>query len=147
MASREKRTCGDCGVNPGELHQPGCDVERCPYCGGQMLMCGGECEGHELDEKDLMPWTGTWPGIEECIEFGWFSKFIPDPNGIHGAWVRCSGDDPEADGDLNRLAMSAVWDKQAKRWRKREDEKRCSCMRGPGFVVGVVNCEKHGPKL
>ena len=35
--------CGDCGSTPGHLHHPGCDMERCPRCGGQLLGC--ECGG------------------------------------------------------------------------------------------------------
>lgn len=31
--------CHDCAVVKGQLHVPGCDVERCPLCGGQSFGC------------------------------------------------------------------------------------------------------------
>ncbi len=33
-------TCHDCGAKEGELHDFGCDMERCPFCGGQLITCG-----------------------------------------------------------------------------------------------------------
>ena len=32
--------CHDCGVERGGFHHPGCDVQRCPVCCGQMFSCG-----------------------------------------------------------------------------------------------------------
>ena len=31
-------TC-DCGVKEGQLHKLGCDMERCPFCGNQLITC------------------------------------------------------------------------------------------------------------
>jgi len=45
------RPCGDCGVRPGGQHHIGCDLQRCPACGGQMFGCG--CRWDEFaDEYD-----------------------------------------------------------------------------------------------
>jgi hypothetical protein len=35
----KRYTCHDCGVSEGELHELGCDMERCPFCGGQLICC------------------------------------------------------------------------------------------------------------
>jgi hypothetical protein len=32
--------CHDCGVGHGKNHHPGCDMERCPKCEGQLISCG-----------------------------------------------------------------------------------------------------------
>lgn len=31
--------CGDCNVERGQYHHPGCDQERCPSCHGQLISC------------------------------------------------------------------------------------------------------------
>jgi hypothetical protein len=40
--------CDECGAKAGQLHVPGCDVERCPACRGQAISCN--C--HYLEPDD-----------------------------------------------------------------------------------------------
>src|SRR5262245_36221112 len=40
--------CRDCGVLPGNYHHPGCCLERCPRCGGQLLSCNCDPKVIEL---------------------------------------------------------------------------------------------------
>ena len=37
---RTRSRCGDCGTARGGLHHPGCDLQRCLRCGGQLISCG-----------------------------------------------------------------------------------------------------------
>lgn len=32
--------CHDCGAVAPAYHHPGCDMERCPKCKGQLISCG-----------------------------------------------------------------------------------------------------------
>ena len=40
MVNSEAMTCGGCGAEEGALHDLYCDMERCPFCGGQLSSCG-----------------------------------------------------------------------------------------------------------
>jgi hypothetical protein len=53
-------------------------------------------------DEQRLPWTGNWPGEEQCREFGWY--------------------DPEGEPDLNRLRKEAIWDAARKRYIRKEDQ-------------------------
>lgn len=42
--------CHDCYCKRGDFHHVGCDVERCPRCGGQAIGC--DCEQEEPQAGD-----------------------------------------------------------------------------------------------
>lgn len=46
--------CHDCGVEEGQLHELGCDMERCPKCFRQLISCG--C----FKDFDSLPFRIPW---------------------------------------------------------------------------------------
>jgi hypothetical protein len=68
LPSTMKDHCPDCGVPIGEKHEDGCDVERCPHCGGQAL----GCVGFYPNDPRRQPWDGRWPGEVDAERLGFF---------------------------------------------------------------------------
>lgn len=52
--------CHDCHVKTGQLHIPGCDMEKCPRCGGQIITCDCDLEMvvFECGCRDPIPDSG-----------------------------------------------------------------------------------------
>lgn len=80
--------CHDCGCKEGEMHKDGCDMEYCPFCGGQLLSC--ECPQKFGDKfGELLEIKGRIPFIMypvRCIRCGvaWPEFFhVPDHEWYH----------------------------------------------------------------
>ena len=84
--SLRRATCHDCGVKEGQLHLPGCDMERCPFCGHQLISCdcayeklGIDCSpgtraySHGLTDKQSREW-------EKLLRAKGLIPFIVYPN-------------------------------------------------------------------
>jgi hypothetical protein len=72
-------TCHDCGAALGRKHKDGCEVERCPHCGGQ----APGCVGFDPNDPRRQPWNGRWPGEEDAERLGFFvggDCSLPDIN-------------------------------------------------------------------
>jgi Domain of unknown function (DUF6891) len=81
----------------------------CLACGCEQSN-GGEPWPPPLDDREV--WTGEWPGVKECQEFGWYAKGNPDGPGH----IPCGPHEPGAVPDLNRLRVDAEWGRQEKRY-------------------------------
>lgn len=55
MDERKEITCGDCGAKEGQLHRLGCDMEKCPFCGNQLISC--DCLYEKLGLYDHEKYT------------------------------------------------------------------------------------------
>ena len=59
-----KAKCHDCRAVEGEIHELGCDMERCPFCGYQLITCDCCYEHLGLVDKKKFPKTnGLSPNI------------------------------------------------------------------------------------
>lgn len=74
----KRQRCGACGVLEGQFHVPGCDMEICPFCRGQLLSC--DCVYERLglvDQSRYGPETAHLPpeiyekGLTEAQAMQW----------------------------------------------------------------------------
>lgn len=107
------RICGGCGTKPGQYHEMGCDVERCPDCGGQMIACQCDSPREFFEEGERLVWTGRWPGYDEAIEYDLWCRWKAT-----GGWTRCDKTHPDAKPDLNTLARITTWDDKKRKYIK-----------------------------
>ena len=126
------RDCS-CGARPGEVHRDTCGVARCMWTGQQLIQCDGSFadiarqlrkDGHDDMAERLAyhlsfsedhdcghdVWTGLWPGVAECEEYGFWCVGPP--------WQPCAKDTLGATHDLNRLVRECKWNRETKRWER-----------------------------
>lgn len=82
--------CPECGVEEGQLHQLGCDMEVCPICGNQLIGCEhydqlmeGEitltCRIPYLPVPNVCALCGEqWPEVFDVPDEEWEKYVIPD---------------------------------------------------------------------
>jgi hypothetical protein len=64
--------CGDCGVNRGGWHHPGCDLQQCPACGRQLISCGCWFDEDGPDESLSLAEPLGVDGNGQLTERAWF---------------------------------------------------------------------------
>lgn len=102
--------CADCHANPGQPHEDGCDVARCPDCGRQRI----DCARHPSAVPAI--WTGLFPGVVEAAREGWWHRWDAERG-----WVDCAWDEPSAVPNVARVVQEAeagklIWDRASQLW-------------------------------
>ena len=154
------RPCGDCGVQPGERHERGCDVARCTECGGQALSCG--C-GREVWDREWEVWTGHWYSAKEtriAHRKGFFVGKVHTPQAPNGMWMwaPAPAGSYNAQVDSNRVrqyahsmvrrlravALACVYlGKLRRRWEERVWFERHFAPGGEGHLAAVSQFESE----
>lgn len=103
--------CPVCAVKAGTPHKLGCAVERCAACGLQRsgCMCNKTIDMAYRRNKRL-PWTGEFPGIAECRQYGLYCRLTS------AGWEECKATDVGASPNLVKLACVGTWDRKQGRF-------------------------------
>jgi len=85
MKKWESWDCHDCEVKEGEIHQDGCDMERCPNCMGQLISC--DCNNDDIKGLPAIPYIlapnlcglcgQQWPDMFMVPDSEWKKYIIP----------------------------------------------------------------------
>lgn len=93
--------------------------QRSPYiyAHGPTEIMDARYDAEVAERGGRLPWTGVWPGEEECIEYGFYCHWVSRDTGKvcdfatgNGRWQPCGKDDEGARPDLNTLVERCVWD-------------------------------------
>ena len=142
-ASTKFDSCPFCEVQCGEYHRNLCELEQCPYCGFFCHNCGsntGKCANidnalYPVPLDDRIPFTGEWPGANECRDWGWYA--IPQHDceaNPEKAWLACSPMAPKALPNYYRLSVDAEWSREDKRFVRTTLTKAFNDMRQCGLL-------------
>lgn len=71
------KLCHDCQCEEGQLHDHGCDMERCPFCGHQLISC--DCKFTKLGFK--YEFSAKYSGLPEDI----YKEGLPD--NLYDRWT------------------------------------------------------------
>lgn len=107
LKDTERTNCNDCSAAIGEEHIIGCDIERCPRCGMQLIGCvcftkyteSGEAEWDiiGLNREGREKWSGISfeREMKYCEKWNYWVKWH------NNSWQKTTRDDPDAVHDIN----------------------------------------------
>lgn len=137
----EKAICHDCGVEEGDLHNLGCDMERCPFCGNQLIACS--CRYTMLGYK--YDWNAEFCGLPESI----YHKGLPENEenawnglleGVRIPWIQY----PNVCAKCGKLwpKMFSVSDEEWKHYIEKGERGQIICLDCYSYIKECIDSNK-----